>query len=92
LIRGYAWSPHGKIAKVEYSLDGGKTWAAASLREPNVPRAGVRWEFGWDAKPGDYAVMTRATDEKGNTQPETVRWNELGYEFSAVIRHPVKVT
>jgi DMSO/TMAO reductase YedYZ molybdopterin-dependent catalytic subunit len=92
VIRGYAWSPHGKIAKVEYSVDGGKTWAAVSLREPNVPRAGVRWEFAWDAKPGDYAVMTRATDEKGNTQPEKVRWNELGYEFSAVIRHPVKVT
>ncbi|KRT70468.1 MAG: sulfite oxidase [candidate division NC10 bacterium CSP1-5] len=92
LTRGYAWSPHGKIAKVEYSVDGGKTWAAAQLREPNLPRAGVRWEFAWDAKPGDYTVMTRATDEKGNTQPETVRWNELGYEFSAVIRHPVTVT
>jgi DMSO/TMAO reductase YedYZ molybdopterin-dependent catalytic subunit len=92
LIRGYAWSPHGKIGKVEYSLDGGKGWAAVSLREPNVPQAGVRWEFAWDAKPGDYTIMTRATDEKGNTQPDTVKWNELGYEFSAVIRHPVKVT
>ncbi len=91
LIRGYAWSPHGKIAKVEYSLDGGKTWALATLREPNIPRAGVRWDFPWDAKPGDYTIMTRAADEKGNTQPETVRWNELGYEFWAVVRHPIKV-
>lgn len=91
LIRGHAWSPHGKIAKLEYSLDGGKTWAGATLREPNIPRAGVRWEFVWNAKPGEYTIMTRATDEKGNTQPETVRWNELGYEFSAAVRHPVKV-
>jgi hypothetical protein len=35
--------------------------------------------------------MTRATDEKGNSQPDTVRWNELGYEFWAVVRHSVKV-
>jgi len=92
LIRGYAWSPHGKIAKVQYSVDGGKTWAVAQLREPNLSRAGARWEFAWAPKPGDYTLMTRATDEKGNTQPDTVRWNELGYEFSAVVRHPIKVT
>lgn len=92
LIRGYAWSPHGKIARVQYSVDGGKTWAAAQLREPNLSRAGARWEFAWAAKPGDYTLMARATDEKGNTQPDTVRWNELGYEFSAVVRHPIKVT
>jgi DMSO/TMAO reductase YedYZ molybdopterin-dependent catalytic subunit len=92
LIRGYAWSPHGKIAKVQYSVDGGKTWATAQLREPNLSRAGARWEFTWDAKPGDYTLMTRATDERGNTQPDTVRWNELGYEYSAVVRHPIKVT
>ncbi|MCI0483406.1 MAG: sulfite oxidase [candidate division NC10 bacterium] len=92
LIRGYAWSPHGKIAKVQYSVDGGKTWATAQLREPNLPRAGARWEFAWAPKPGDYTLMARATDEKGNTQPDTVRWNELGYEFSAVVRHPIKVT
>jgi len=91
VIRGYAWSPHGKIAKVDYSLDGGKSWGAATLRAPNIARAGVRWDFPWEAKPGEFTVMTRATDEKGNTQPESVRWNELGYEFSAVVRHPVKV-
>ena len=25
-IRGFAWSPYGKVAKVEYSFDGGKAW------------------------------------------------------------------
>ena len=91
-IRGYAWSPQGKIAKVAYSLDGGKQWAVATLREPNIAQAGARWEFVWEATPGEYTIMTRATDEQDNMQPETVPWNELGYEFWAVVRHPVRVT
>jgi sulfane dehydrogenase subunit SoxC len=91
LIRGYAWSPHGKIAQVDYSLDGGANWAKAALREPNIPRGGVKWDFAWEAHPGAYTIMTRATDDKGKTQPLTVPWNELGYEFWAVLRHPVTV-
>lgn len=92
LIRGYACSPHGTIAKVEYSLDAGQTWAQATLREPNIARAGVRWDFRWQAQPGEYTLMTRATDAQGYTQPDTVPWNELGYAFWAVVRHPVQVT
>ena len=90
-IRGYAWSPHGKIATVAWSLDGGTQWAMATLREPNIAQAGVRWEVAWEATPGEYVLMIRATDEHGNIQPETVPWNELGYEFWAVVRHPVRV-
>ena len=70
-IRGYAWSPHGKIATVACSLDGGKQWAMATLREPNIAQAGVRWELVWEATPGEYTIMTRATDAQGNMQPET---------------------
>ena len=31
-IRGFAWSGHGSISRVEYSLDDGKTWADAASR------------------------------------------------------------
>lgn len=92
LIRGYAWSPYGKIARVDYSLDSGQTWGQATLREPNIALAGVRWDFRWQAQPGEYVLMTRATDEQGHTQPDTVPWNELGYAFWAVVRHPVRIT
>ena len=90
-IRGFAWSPRGKIAKVEYSLDGGKTWALATLHEPNQLYAWVRWSFPWEAKPGSYTITTRATDEKWNTQPDKILWNRLGYLYNAVVGHPVKV-
>ena len=33
----------------------------------------------------------RATDDRGNTQPETVPFNANGYLFGAVVRHPLTV-
>ena len=91
LVRGFAWSPVGRIDRVEYSLDRGATWARATLREPNVPRAWTRWDFEWDARPGDHAILTRATDDHGNTQPATVPWNAQGYGYNVPVPHPVKV-
>jgi hypothetical protein len=92
LIRGRSWSPFGKITKVEYSLDQGGTWQTARLREPNIAAAWVRWDFEWDARPGKVGIRARATDEKGNTQPDQVAYNEQGYLFNAVVEHPVTVT
>jgi DMSO/TMAO reductase YedYZ molybdopterin-dependent catalytic subunit len=91
-VRGFAWSPYGTIAKVEYSFDGGTSWKESKLLTPNQPLAWVRWEFNWDAKPGSYEISTRVTDEKGNTQPDAVHWNTLGYLYSAVVAHPVTVS
>ncbi len=89
LIKGRSWSPLGQIAKVEYSLDRGKTWQRARLREPNIARAWVRWDFDWDAAPGRHVIQVRATDSEGNTQPDKVSWNEQGYLYNAVVDHPV---
>jgi sulfane dehydrogenase subunit SoxC len=91
LIRGRSWSPFGKITKVEYSLDQGGTWQTARLREPNIAAAWVRWDFEWDPRPGKAGIRARATDEKGNTQPDQVPYNEQGYLFNAVVEHPVTV-
>lgn len=93
-ITGYAWSPQGKIAKVEISSDNGKTWAEAKLVAPNIERAGVRWEFTYTAKPGDTSLMSRATDDKGNTQGTIAqqKWNQQGYLFGAAVPQPIKVS
>ncbi|HVH30934.1 MAG TPA: sulfite oxidase [bacterium] len=90
-IRGRSWSPFGKITRVEYSTDRGVTWQLATMREPNIPRAWVRWDFEWEAKPGSYSLRARATDEKGNRQPATVPFNEQGYLFNAVVGHPLTI-
>ncbi len=91
VIRGFAWSPHGRIARVECSVDGGASWTNARLVEPNQPLAWVRWELDWDATPGEHTITTRAVDELGNRQPDTVAWNRLGYLYNAVVAHPVVV-
>jgi len=91
-VRGFAWSPVGGISRVEYSLDRGTTWQPAALREPSIPRAWARWDFEWDARAGDHTILTRATDDQGNTQPARIPWNAQGYGYNVPVPHPVKVT
>jgi len=90
LLRGRSWSSHGKIAKVEVSLDR-ETTREARLREPNIAQAWVRWDLDWDARPGSYSLRARAIDEGGNRQPASVPWNDQGYLYDAVVGHPVTV-
>ena len=91
-VRGFAWSPVARIARVEYTIDGGTAWHPATLREPNLARAWTRWDFEWDARPGAHVIATRATDDRGNGQPPSVVWNAQGYGYNAPVPHPVTVT
>ena len=91
LLRGRSWSGKGKIVRVEVSLDEGKTWQRARLREPNFPFAWVRWDVDWNPTPGKYSLQARATDNLGNTQPLTVPWNDKGLLYGGVVSHPVTV-
>ncbi|MCY1056820.1 sulfite oxidase [Nannocystis sp. SCPEA4] len=92
-ISGLAWSPFGRIARVEVSLDGGRTYRPARLVGDNLPVAGVRWQFDLDAVPGDMTVTPRAVDEYGNGQPDLAaqKWNEKGYLFAAPVPHPLHI-
>ena len=69
-IRGLAWSGRGKIAKVEVSADGGKTWAEAELQEPVLSRCFTRFRMAWNWNGGASVLKSRATDETGYVQPE----------------------
>jgi DMSO/TMAO reductase YedYZ molybdopterin-dependent catalytic subunit len=90
-MRGYAVSPWG-IQKVDYSVDGGRTWQEAKLVPPtDLEYAWVRFEFPWEATPGEHVLMTRATDKKGAAQPETIPFNELGINCNVIPRFPVQV-
>ena len=91
LLRGRAWSPQGKIDRVEYSFDQGKSWQRTRLREPNIAKAWVRWDADWDPRAGKHLVRVRVTDERGSTQPERVPYNEQGYLFNAMVDHPITV-
>lgn len=89
-LTGRSWSAHGPIRAVEVSTDGGRRWHRARPVGPDV--AWQRWEFDWrPTAPGPAELLARATDVRGNTQPEVTAYNTLGYVFDAVVRHPVTV-
>lgn len=90
-IHGYAHSPHGNIARVEWSDDGGGSWNDATLLEPQTQYSWAMFEFQWDARAGEQTVMTRATDTVGNTQPDDIPFNEKGYLFNQPLPHPIRV-
>jgi DMSO/TMAO reductase YedYZ molybdopterin-dependent catalytic subunit len=85
VIRGRAWSGAGAIAQVEVSLDGGQTWHATHLEPPRERWLWVRWSYVWDAQPGQYGIMARATDEVGRVEPQTPRFNNMRKNFSASV-------
>ncbi len=67
-ISGLAWSGRGKIARVDISADGGKTWEAANLEEPVLSMCQTRFRHDWNWGGDDALLMSRATDETGNVQ------------------------
>jgi DMSO/TMAO reductase YedYZ molybdopterin-dependent catalytic subunit len=85
VIRGRAWSGAGAIANVEVSVDGGATWQLAHIEPPRERWLWVRWSFVWDARPGQYHIMSRATDEIGRVEPPTPRYNNMRKNFSATV-------
>ena len=67
-IRGLAWSGAGRIARVEVSVDAGRNWQAAELQAPVLSKCAIRFRFGWEWDGRETIIMSRATDEAGNTQ------------------------
>jgi len=88
-ISGLAWSGAGRISKVEVSADGGKSWAAAALTEPVLAKAMTRFRMPWQWYGRPSTLMSRATDEKGGTQPTRAAWIAeyapgQGYHFNGI--------
>jgi sulfane dehydrogenase subunit SoxC len=68
-ITGIAWSGHGKVARVEVSVDDGATWNDAILQEPVLNKALTRFRYPWSWDGGPGVLQSRATDETGYVQP-----------------------
>ena len=68
-ISGLAWSGYGRVAKVEVSADGGKSWAEAMLQPPVLSKALTRFRLPWSWDGGPAVLQSRATDDTGFVQP-----------------------
>lgn len=69
-ITGLAWSGHGKIARVEVSTDGARTWKEAQLGLPALPKAQTRFQMDWYWDGSPTKIVSRSIDEKDNVQPD----------------------
>jgi sulfane dehydrogenase subunit SoxC len=86
-LDGRAWSGHGPVARVDVTVDGGESWAQATLDpQPESPWAWRRWTYDWEATPGKHILAARATDVTGRSQPTAQAWNRGGFANN-VIQH-----
>ena len=91
-FRGIAFSGYGQVKRVEVSDDGGVKWRDAQLGEDLGPYSFRTWSLAWNPKqPGTYQVAVRATDVKGNVQPDEGVWNGGGFLWNKVERQQLIV-
>jgi len=107
-IIGVAWAGDDEVTAVEVSTDGGENWSDAEFFGPVQGQTSWKqFRYVWDADPGEYTLMSRATDEQDRTQPATISapedgllgiendmypWNQGGYGNTAYEPHAVAVT
>lgn len=83
-LRGIAFDGGYGITDVGVSTDGGITWVAATLGE-DLGRYSFRpWSVTVPVGSGSVALMVRATNRIGQSQPMEALWNPPGYMRNVV--------
>jgi DMSO/TMAO reductase YedYZ molybdopterin-dependent catalytic subunit len=73
-IRGRAFAGDRGVARVEFSADDGETWREARLDYPGTRLTWTFWSADWrPTAPGEYRLLSRATDGTGAPQPSEQR-------------------
>ncbi len=81
--------PGVSIRKVEISADEGQSWIEAKLTSPAADFCWQLWSADIAIKSTTRALIVRATDSRGETQPQMPRWNAKGYLFNGWHRVPL---
>ncbi len=93
-VGGHAWAGEQEVKSMEYSIDFGATWQPCELAPPANRLAWQRWHADIQfPEKGYYEVWSRATDEKGTSQPMVLPgWNPKGYLNNACHRIAIMVS
>lgn len=88
-VNGLAWSGRGRIAQVEVSTDGGRSWQEAVLQDPVLPKCHTRFRLPWRWNGTDVILQSRCRDETGYRQPTraelvAVRGVNSIYHYNAI--------
>lgn len=91
-IRGVAMGGVSEVEKIEVSIDGGKAWKEARFVGPDLGKYAWR-EFVLEADlpAGTHQLASRATNAKGDAQPEERIENNRGYINNSWRDHMVTV-
>jgi DMSO/TMAO reductase YedYZ molybdopterin-dependent catalytic subunit len=82
-VWGFAWTGAGTVKNVFVSSDAGATWNPVRIESTPGSYNWIRWSYSWTAPPGDYVLMSRASDTLGNQQPlQRDKTRKDGYELN----------
>jgi DMSO/TMAO reductase YedYZ molybdopterin-dependent catalytic subunit len=84
-IRGIAFGGDASVAKVELSMDDGRTWQPAILGEDHGKYSFRRWQTNIpQLTRGGHSLMVRCTNLSGDVQPAMPNWNNSGFMRNVV--------
>ena len=87
-LMGLAFSGGYSIKEVLVSVDGGMNWHPARLGKDLGRYSWIQWFHPWQPeKPGSHAVMVRAINSIGESQPVESLWNPAGYLWNKIEKH-----
>jgi sulfite dehydrogenase len=79
-VKGVAFDGGFGIARVLFSTDGGRTWAATTLGKDHGKYGFREWRAAFTPKTGErYELRSLAINSIGDAQRFTPRWNPAGY-------------
>jgi sulfite dehydrogenase len=91
-IAGIAFSGGYGIKSVLVSVDGGKNWKDATLGLQQGKYSWTQWSYSWrPVRSGEYALMAKATNSIGESQPTEGLWNPGGYLWNRIEKTEVVV-
>ncbi|GLU35010.1 molybdopterin-dependent oxidoreductase [Trinickia caryophylli] len=80
VVRGIAFGGINALARVQLSVDGGRTWADTSLGHDYGKYSFRQWQTSVSfPQRGQQTLMVRAIDSTGQAQPPTPNWNGAGF-------------
>jgi DMSO/TMAO reductase YedYZ molybdopterin-dependent catalytic subunit len=85
LVRGIAFGGDCGVARVDLSIDGGKSWQPTQLGADQGTYGFRQWQTHVTLpERGAHTVMVRCTNTKNEAQPDFHIWNPSGYMFNNI--------
>ena len=78
--RGIAFGGDCGVARVDLSIDSGKSWQPTQLGKDEGKYGFRQWQTHFTLpSPGEHTLMIRCTNTNGEAQPDFPVWNPAGY-------------